>query len=239
MKEKDYLFHEKKYSKDLENFFEFKNHPRNTIIDLFEKNFKPLSGKVLDIGAGDGYASIFLANNKNIDRVDSVEISKAACQLIDKKARYLALEKKLRVINSDIYDLDENTEYDYIISFGFLHHADCLFSFYNKISKILKNEGYLIAQEPVMPNNTKNIDYINKYNTKETKEGIEMFNYERDDHFFREAEYIVGASFNNFDLEYYEDFKLQKANLDKKIFPKIFFFQKNINQYTPHKWKML
>lgn len=239
MKSKDFLFHEKKYSKELSNHIDFLNHPRNSVLETFEKKFKKLYGNILDIGAGNGYASLYLAQQKNVDNVYSVEISKAGCEVIKKNAKQNSLENKINIVNSNLYDLDFKEKFDFIISFGFLHHANCLYSFYNKIASMQKNFGYLISQEPVMPNTTKNEEYISKYNEKEVKEGIEMFNYERDDHFFREAEYIVAGNFNNYDLVYFDDFNLKKPNLEKNIYPKIMFFKKNINKYIPHKWNVI
>jgi len=74
------------------------------------------------------------------------------------------------------------------------------------ISSSLKDGAYLISQEPVMPNTTSNKNYIDKYGLIENKYGFSLRNGDRDDHFYREAEYIVAASFNQMDLIFYEDF---------------------------------
>ena len=69
-------------------------------------------------------------------------------------------------------------------------------------NKALKYKGFLIMNEPSMENKTSNEDYVKKYNTEEFFNGVKIKNYERNDKFFREAEYITSAVYSGFDLKH-------------------------------------
>ena len=69
-----------------------------------------------------------------------------------------------------------------------------------------------------MNNTTSNTEYIDKYNSEEIIYGVKMKNHERNDRFFREAEYITAALYSGFDLKF-QSFqkKVYFENLSKKI----------------------
>ena len=56
--------------------------------------------------------------------------------------------------------------------------------------------------EPSMKNKTSNEEYVKKYNSEEIFNGIKIKNYERNDKFYREAEYITSAVYAGFDLKH-------------------------------------
>lgn len=178
------------------------------VFDFVEKKIGfSISGTGLDIGCGSGYASIWLAKNRDIKTIYAQEASVAGVeQLLPRNITYHQVERLVVPLPGSFDALTFNEELDFTVSFGALHHSICLFSTMNSISKSLKDGGYLIAQEPVMPNTTTNQDYINKYNIIETIFNFKIRNGDRNDNFFREAEYITAASFAGLDLVLYEDF---------------------------------
>ena len=260
---KDLDIHEKKYQKLLNqnsnNFFK----PRVKIFQLFEKKINSLKGNILDIGAGTGYASIWLALNSKVDSIISVETSEVCVKkIIPNYSKKFNVENKVKPLNANFINLNFNEHFDYIVSFGSIHHSDCLFETMNTLSKYLKDGGYLIMNEPTMSDYTTNSDYITKYDQEEIIEGIKMKNFERNDKFFRNSEYIVAGCYAGLDLIYQSNFtqenflkKLKKIfkNLfllkflkiinfikqKKKVNSKIFFFKKKKTNYIPHKWKGL
>lgn len=187
---------------------------RVRVFDFVEKKIGfSISGTGLDIGCGSGYASIWLAKNRDIKTIYAQEASVAAVeQLLPRNIAYHQVERLVVPLLGSFDALTFNEELDFTVSFGALHHSICLFSTMNSISKSLKDGGYLIAQEPVMPNTTTNQDYINKYNIIETIFNFKIRNGDRNDNFFRESEYITAASFAGLDLILYEDF----SSLNKK-----------------------
>ena len=66
-----------------------------------------------------------------------------------------------------------------------------------------------------MPNTTSNQDYIEKYNIIENRFGMQIRNGDRNDNFFREAEYITAAAFSGLDLVLYEPYEPKQSVLKK------------------------
>ncbi len=260
---KDFDLHEKKYksllSQNPKNLFK----PRVKIFNLFEKKINKIKGNILDIGAGTGYASIWLALNSNINSVISVETSDICInEIIPKNSRQFKVENKVKPLKGNFSDLDFNDHFDYVISFGSIHHSDCLFKTMSALGNYLKDGGYLIMNEPTMPDYTTNAQYVQKYNEDEIVEGIKMKNHERNDKFFRFSEYIVAGCYSGLDLIYHCNFKtestLKKIKRQIKLIlflrfeelikefkkktsvsSQIYFFQKKKTEYIPHKWKDL
>lgn len=171
-----------------------------------------VTGNVFDIGCGSGYASIWLAKNKSVSKVYAQEASLSAVeQLLPRNIAYHGVQNLVEPILGSFDAIPFKNQLDFVVSFGALHHSPCLFSTMKSISGALKNGGYLIAQEPVMPNTTTNQQYIDKYNVIENRFGMSIRNGDRNDNFFREAEYIAAASFAGLDLIFYEDFSTKKT----------------------------
>ena len=218
-KKKDIDLHNKKYEdlviEDPKNIFK----PRVKILSEFQNKVQRIYGNVLDIGAGSGYASIWLAQNSDADKIICLENSKIAVEnLIPKNIKYYGVENKVETLLGSFEELPFNNFFDFIISMGSIHHCNCLYTSMKSINSALKNKGYLIMNEPSMSNTTSNVEYINKYNTDEIIYGTKMKNYERNDRFFREAEYITAALYSGFDLKFQ---RLQKKiyfeNFSKKV----------------------
>lgn len=239
--------------------------PRVNVFEAVNKriNVKP-NGKVVDIGCGNGYASIWIAKNYSVKKVFALEASQEAIdELLPRNIQHHNVENIVSPLNGSFDDLPFNSEIDYIVSFGALHHSTCLLTTMKSISKSLINGGYLVAQEPVMPNETTNQDYIDKYNIPENRFGLEMKNGDRYDRFFREAEYIAAAAFSGLDLVMYEEYKparnlsrlksslrkllikvgikhdSRKYEYQKRVMKKIMVFKKNEVEYIPHTWKCI
>lgn len=84
--------------------------------DVFEQAEVP-RGKALDIGAGEGIASIFLA--KKGFSVTALDISKNAFAAI-KKENELAIQ----TVHKDILDFEMTSNYAVVCSFFVFHHAE-------------------------------------------------------------------------------------------------------------------
>ena len=101
--------------------------------------------------------------------------------------------------------------YDFVFAMGALHHSTNLKKTLKSIYGSLKDDGYLIAQEPTMPDKTKHSEYEKKYNIVEERYGLKIRNGDRFDRFFRECEYKSALILSGFDLLVWEDFKLPKS----------------------------
>ena len=160
-----------------------------------------LHGRVLDVGCGNGYAGIWLARHRAVEEVVALEASPAAVdELIPRNVAHHGVGDRVRPRLGSfeaIGDVDAN---DFVVAFGALHHSPCLFSTLRSVAAALRAGGRLIAHEPVMPDLTSNARYVAKYDVVEDMHGLSIRNGDRDDHFFRHAEYVTAASFNALDL---------------------------------------
>lgn len=182
---------------------------RVNVFDVIERKLGiNLQGTVLDIGCGSGYASIWLAKNRPVSKVYAQEASEQAVQqLLPRNIHHHQVADKVEAIAGSFDAIPFKDALDFVVSFGALHHSTCLYSTMRSIGNALKEGGYLICQEPVMPNNTSNQDYIDKYNIIENRFGLQIRNGDRNDNFFREAEYVAAAAFSGLDLVLYEPYR--------------------------------
>jgi len=238
-------------------------NPRLKLIDFFENKFVKVKGNALDIGAGSGYASIKLALKSDVLKVYALDASEKACHdLIPQNTEYFNLTEKVLPICASFSDIPLTGCIDFAVSFGSLHHSNCLFSSFQAVSNSLKEGSYLLAQEPAMPDFTTNLDYQKKYNCVEKKFGVEIRNGDRDDHFFRVSEYITAAQFCGMDLLYSGEFYYLQSKIRKikeifkqwgnkveedkisfhtrRVIPKVFVFRKHKKSIPiAHLWKPL
>ena len=169
---KDIELHNKKHLDQLEQNPEFIFKPRIKTLDYFQKKVKRIHGKVLDIGAGNGYASIWLAKNSDAEKIICLENSKAAVEkLIPSNIKYHKVDNIVEAKIGSFEDLRFKDYFDFIISFGSIHHSNCLLTCMLSIFNSLKKDGYLIMNEPSMNNFVSNEDYIKKYNSDEIFQG--------------------------------------------------------------------
>tara|TARA_B100001057_G_scaffold389117_1_gene396768 strand:- start:353 stop:1141 length:789 start_codon:yes stop_codon:yes gene_type:complete len=258
MKKIDKIFHFQKYKLEHnKNFDEILNNKRIKILDFFQKKFKKnFYGNILDFGSGNGYATVYLVKKFNLRKIISLEGSKYAAKvLLPSVLKHFNLKNKVKIQYSDFTKINKKKYFDFVISFGSLHHSSCLFSTMKSISKSMKTNSYLICHEPISDKYTTNSYFQKKYNSLEKKYGLTFKNKERDDHFFRESEYLVAAYHNNLDLVYMKKHNLNETSLllnikmsikkfiKSKIFKKhnigevndyILIFKKGKNITPPH-----
>ncbi len=189
------------------------NNHRLHILDELNDSYK-VEGIVADVGCGNGYFGIGLAKKfPNLLRVDCIEASKLAVEeVIPRNIKFYEVGTIVKPIHGTFDDLGFET-YDIIFAMGALHHSQDLNKTLGSISKALKPNGMLIAQEPAMSDNTTHADYQFKYNIVEEKFGLKIRNGDRFDRFFRECEYKYCLVINGFDICLWDD---HKKKVEKK-----------------------
>ena len=124
-------------------------------------NYKK-SGNVLDIGAGEGKNSIFLA--KNGFDVTAIDISKEAVR----KLKEFALKEgvKINILTEDIINFEFKEKYDMIISTATLHflRKEDIDKVINSIKENTKEGGLNVITVFTTENPNKNFTYLFKIN---------------------------------------------------------------------------
>ncbi len=121
---------------------------RLEMIDLL--NFlrpNSVSGKVLEIGAGQGIASAYLTSFKNVKKVYALDYSKEACnRIIETSAQFSnSVPSKLLTIHGSYDDIKES-DFNLIVAFGAIHNSpDFSVTFKSLYDKISNNGKLLIS----------------------------------------------------------------------------------------------
>lgn len=223
-------------SRDDNHRFKTKNNRINVLEDAEKIIGKNISGNVLDIGCGNGYASIFLAKNRPIDIVHSMECNMPAIDVLVRNnfTQSQVDESKYDLVLGSFNNIKMKLFYNYVISLGTLHHSSNLVKTLSEIYSSLQCGGYLVAHEPYMDSFTTNDHYIQKDKTYKNVQGLVKWQESnRDDHFFRECEWITAFHHAGFNIV---SFKLESKHND--ILNAAIVLQKPNNEipYIPHKW---
>ena len=234
-------FHNNKYKEELKVLDnDLLSNPRLKVLQHFEKFTKTkISGKILDSGCGNGFASIWIAKNTKAEQITSLDISPVAIEhLVPQNIKRYGVGKMIVPTIGDFSNTNFESNFNFVIAFGSLHHSECLFTTFKSIAASLKINGYVIAHEPVMPNYTTHSHYIEKYNKIEEKHGLIFKHGDRFDRFYREAEYISAALYCGLDLIHCDEFDVTGGS-DPVLKNKVFYFKKNKIEYVPHLWEPL
>ena len=102
-------------------------------------NFSTFNGKkVLDLGCGSGVLSVVLA--KNGADVTAADLTENATKMTQRNATLQQLN--IKVIRTDAENLAfANKSFDYVLSWGVLHHTENTERAFNEVSRTLKDNG--------------------------------------------------------------------------------------------------
>ena len=196
---------------------------------------KKISGNVLDIGCSNGYSSVYIVKNRNIDQVHSLECNiNCVNLLIRSNYQYHNIpEEKYELILGSFNEIHYKNYYDFVISLGAIHHSGNLLKTMTEINSCLKVGGYFIANEPYMNDFTSNQIYIEKEEIFKNVQGlVNTKESERDDHFFRKCEYLTAFYHSGFEIIKFIKIDTNPKNIRNSL---IVLKKVQINKIT-HKW---
>jgi len=195
----------------------FKNKRLKLIPHIEKKLDIRFHGQVLDIGCGSGYASTWLALNREVEKVYALETSRSAVsELIPKVSAHYGVENKVIPVHGSFNSIPEKNKFDFILAFGALHHSGDLLKTVKECYNALRPGGYLVLQEPALSDYVTNQAYIDTYESEENFRGLTTIRKkDRHDHFFRECEYKTAFHFAGFEIHFYRP----KVLTEKSIVP--------------------
>jgi len=168
----------------------FGDNPSDGLVDALEKyQIKP--GKALDIGAGEGRNSLYLA--KSGFSVCAVEPSVLGVEKIKERARESSLD--LKVVNADYLSFESDDIYDFILAGTSIDHmeSDSLEKVFTKLKKSLNKNGvvYIVVFTEDDPGALKKYD-----------EASECADFIK--HYFKKDE--LREYFNDFEILFYDEY---------------------------------
>tara|TARA_Y100000590_G_scaffold20022_1_gene23386 strand:- start:2912 stop:3784 length:873 start_codon:yes stop_codon:yes gene_type:complete len=201
---------------------------RIDVLKLVENAIGVPYGDVADVGCGNGYFGIYVAKNYNkVDHVDAIEASEIAVdKVIPRNVAYYNVKHKVKSVLGSFDELPPQ-KYDFVFAMGALHHSTNLVKTLRSISASLNEGGYLVAQEPVMPDETTHQQYDFKYNIVEERFGLKIRNGDRFDRFFRECEYKSALVKAGFDMIMWDDFPKKSNNYGLGVLRTLFLSLKS------------
>lgn len=207
---------------------------------------KKLHGEILEVGSGNGYASVFIAKNRKIKKIFCSEVTKNGVDILIRKnfEQNMIPNNLYELVLSSFNKIPLKNKFDFIIAFGALHHSSNLLKSLDEIYSALKPGGYLIAQEPFSDDKTQNSVFIKRKQEVANVQGlIKIKNYLRDDNFYRKCEYLTSSFHSGFqDVQFYN---LKKPLIQrlKELYSKktssnaLIILKKGINHNEiPHRW---
>lgn len=115
----------------------------------------PISGRVLEIGAGTAWCSSLLSQKKEVNEVYALDYDRYSVDtLMPMVAKNLDADfNKLKFVvgSYNTIKTDDNF-FDFIISIGAIHHSENLTATFQECQRCLKPGGFLIAVEHCHPN---------------------------------------------------------------------------------------
>jgi SAM-dependent methyltransferase len=163
-----------------------------------------IRGRVLEVGAGDGWCSAAVLRHYEVEESYIMEIDEAAIDsLIPETLRKFEVDdRNVTLVLGSFNSIPHVDYFDFIIAMGSLHHSENLFVTLRSLWSALKAGGFLLSQEPAMADSTSNEFYRRRgQEVKKFKEGIEFRNEERSDNFYRKCEYLTALHHAGFEVD--------------------------------------
>lgn len=120
--------------------FKFVRNPEINIIKNFLKDKDLSSSIILEIGAGTGRFSYAIA--KKAKKVVAIDISSNMLSKLKEKSENNSIYN-IQTIKGDFLDIDFTEKFDYIFSFSSIEYIKDKEALFEKISKLLKPQGYI------------------------------------------------------------------------------------------------
>ncbi len=156
----------------------------------------PVSGRVLEVGAGDGWCSAYMQGKFNIDELYVMEIDRPAVERLIPAtfASFGARTDNVVAVRGSFNRIQMTEHFDWVVAMGALHHSSNLYATLSSIRSCLRPGGWLLAQEPAMSDDTLNRTFVEREREEVLFQGLKkVSNVDRTDLFYRRCEYRTAA----------------------------------------------
>ncbi len=200
------------YFSDASAAARFLNSPRTlwrrTVIDKFEI-FRggPVTGTVMEIGAGTAWCAALLSIKPAVEHVYAVEYDRYAIEHLMPKVFEFAgarSDKISRVYGSFNHMPEARGQMDFVVSIGAIHHSENLLAVMREVHQALKPGGYFLASEPCEFNTLRIHEQEKRGNAEGpaslAKYGRKVKHKENSDHYYRLCEFEAAAYWAGMDV---------------------------------------
>ena len=121
----------------------------STMPDIAEK-LRSKGGRVLDVGCGDGWASISLAKSFPLTKVDAVDADSQSIENAKKNVRNEGLENRISLHHSLMEKSEFKEKYDLVMTFESIHDMPYPVEALRKMRKIVSSDGAVLIGDVSM-----------------------------------------------------------------------------------------
>ena len=121
-----------------------------------ENKLKSKGGKVLEIGCGDGWASISLAKNFPLIKIDAIDVDSSSINNASENVKREELKEKISLHLAPIEKARLKEKYDLILSFESIHDLAYPVEALRKMKELVSEDGAILIADVKMEDKLQN-----------------------------------------------------------------------------------
>jgi len=115
-----------------------------------EKRLKSEGGRVLEVGCGDGWASISLAKYFPLIKIDAIDVDSSSISNASKNVKDQGLEERIFLYSTAIENVPIKEKYDLIITFESIHDMAYPIQALRKMKEVVSPNGAVLVGDVKM-----------------------------------------------------------------------------------------
>ena len=115
-----------------------------------ENKLKSEGGRVLEVGCGDGWASISLAKNFPLIKIDAIDADSSTIDNASKNVKDEGLEERISLYSTPIENMAAKEKYDLVMTFESIHDMAYPIEALRKMKEIVSRDGAVLVGDVKM-----------------------------------------------------------------------------------------